>query len=155
VIVLNIASSSSVTVDSGLFHCMASWNLATATAHMYINGADVLSSTTLTNTNIDYAQSSPNIYLGRNSTGANYLNACLGGLYTSRTYIDLSVSGNRAKFYNSDNVGNSPPGSVDLGTDGSIPESAAPIVYLNNGLADGTNAGGGGNFTVSGSFNAC
>lgn len=155
--VLDIKTTTSYTISSGLLHFMASWNLATAAAHFYVNGTDDFNSgaAVLTNTNIDYVASTPTYHIGQKNTGINHLYGCLGGLYLSRVYMDLSNSSNRAKFYNSGFIDNVPSGAVTLGTDGSTPSGSAPLIYLNDGLPDGTNAGSGGNFTVNGVFSAC
>jgi hypothetical protein len=158
--VLHIETLSQIIVNTGLFHCMASFNLATSAAHLYINNASDYDTSTdvLTNTNINFdATPSPRMIVGVsiNPQANTALNGCLGGLYISRTYLDLSNSANRAKFYSTGNISNTPQFSVDLGADGSTPESAQPIVYLNNGLSAGTNAGSGGNFTVNGVIDGC
>lgn len=158
---LYIETTNSYIVSSGLIHVMASWSLAATAAHLYVNNISDLNTSTdvLVDADIDYTSTDPDYSVGgvkSVSSHATYLNACLGGLYISRTYLDLSDSGNRAKFYNSANEKNNPPFSVDLGADGSIPESAQPLIYLNHGIANGTNAGSGGDFVVNGStLNGC
>lgn len=64
--------------------------------------------------------------------------------YAPNQFIDFSVSGNRALFYNAGNA-------VDLGSDGSTPTGLAPAVYIHNPAATaGINLGTGGNFTTVG-----
>jgi hypothetical protein len=135
-------------VANGWRHVMASWNLATAAKHLYVDGADALQAGgTYTNDNIDYTQS--NYCVGAFTDGANKVNCCLSDFYfNSAEYIDLSDAGNRAKFYNS--------GPVSLGSDGSLPTGTAPIVYLKGDDTNfQTNAGTGGNFTVTGALTSC
>ena len=137
------------TVANGWRHLMASWNLATLTVHLYVNGSDSNSGTgeVTTNDTIDWTQT--DWAIGAYIDGTTKCNACLADVYINTAeYIDLSNSTNRQKFYNS--------GPVNLGADGSTPTGTAPTIYLPN--AFGTfqnNVGTGGNFSVTGSLTAC
>lgn len=155
---LSIATSSSITVSTGLFHCVASWSLSAAATHLYINGSSNIVIATASNSNINYASgASSELRVGiRPGTGSTFqFDGCLGGLYMSRTYIDLSNAANLAKFYSTAFPDNVPTYAVDLGADGSTPESAQPILYLNSSSDFATNLGTGGNFTKSGSLGVC
>lgn len=140
-LILDIESSVSLSVNN-LYHIVASWDLASTTAHLYINGVDRLVSTTLTNDTIDYT--SANHYIG--VLGNTRFKGEMGQLYGNwAEYIDLSVAGNLDKFYNG--------GPVDLGADGSTPTGTAPLTYLNNPYDTfEQNLGTGGNYSVSGTL---
>lgn len=145
--VLEIASASNTAIkSSGWVHCMASWNGATAAAHLYINGVSSLTVTTNANTNIDYTQVEHSI--GSHTDGTSKFNGLLCEYYFTNTYLDLSNSTNRDKFFNS---GTSKP--VSLGANGSTPTGVQPLIYLSN--ADPTwesNNGSAGGFTENGAL---
>lgn len=70
----------------------------------------------------------------------------LADLYINlNTYMDLTVAGNRAKFFS---AGGAP---VDLGSDGSTPTGSAPTLYMHGAVATWhVNDGAGGDiFTVT------
>lgn len=147
-----------ITTSSGLTHVMASWDTATSTAHIYVNGTSRLgASTTFVDSAVRWSNSRAAI--GRHySTVSDMerLDGCLGQFYLNTAeYVDLSNSTNRAKFYDATLIGNYPPGAVSLGSDGSTPTGTAPTVFLNNAYTDfGTNLGTGPDFTES-SVTAC
>jgi hypothetical protein len=130
-------------------HVMASWDLATGRAQLYVNGADDRAgSPTVTDDTIDYTQGSWDIG-ARNGGASLYLNAEVADFYVNfATSLDLSSSTNRDKFY----LGGDP---VDLGADGSTPTGTAPIIYQ-HGTVSGweTNDGSGGGFTLGGTLAA-
>lgn len=132
-------------IDDGVpHHIMASWDLATAAGHLYVDGVTDLSSSTLTNNTIDYARG--NQYVGAAFNATSKFSGSLGQFYLNfNNYIDLSNSTNRAKFYN----GN----PVDFGADGSTPTGSAPILFLNNVYTSfQTNLGSGGGTTLTGTL---
>lgn len=64
--------------------------------------------------------------------------------------LDLSIEANRRKFIDADGK------PVDLGADGSTPTGTAPLIYLNGDATSfQTNAGTGGDFTVTGALEDC
>ena len=77
-------------------------------------------------------------------------NGDIAEVYYAQEYVDLSVQANREKFISGTGTGAKP---VDLGNDGSIPTGTQPLIYF-RGAKDtwnaGTNAGSGGDFTMSG-----
>jgi hypothetical protein len=76
---------------------------------------------------------------------------CVSEVYFApNQFLDFTVSGNRAKFYNSG-------APVYLGSDGSAPTGTQPAIYWKGNSADLTNLGSmGSSFTqVGGSITAC
>lgn len=142
-IILALTSTGIAVDDDALHHLMASWNLATAAGHLYIDGVDrIAGSPTLTNDTIDYTTGGFSI--GANPDGSGKLNGKLGQLYINTAeYVDLSTAG--AKFW----IGE----PVNLGAAGAIPTGTAPIVFINNVYTSfETNLGTGGGFTESGAL---
>lgn len=130
---------STVAVDDGnSHHVMASWNLSTQTAHLYVDGTEALAGNAiLTNDTIDYTDG--DFAVGAYPTGANKMTGTIESIYVNEgVYLDLSQSANRVKFYDN--------GPADLGADGSTPTGSSPILYM-TGV---TNAGTGGAFTAHG-----
>lgn len=145
-LILDLMSAATYSASPVWIHVLASWDLATAAGHLYINGvSDLAASPTLSNDTINYATATPSWAIGENTSGSNKLNGCLSELWFNTSYLDLSVQANREKF-----ILNGAP--VSLGADGSTPTGASPLIYLPNRAAlVGINAGTGGNFNISGS----
>lgn len=147
--ILDIQTSATYTAGATWRQFLASWNLATATAHLYVNDVDVLTSTTLTDDTIDYTVA--DWAIGGQASGGTLFNGCLAEVYLALEYIDLSVATNRAKFISTTDR------PVSIGLTGLFPTGTAAIVYqhLDDGEAVAnfaTNAGTGGNFTISGTL---
>lgn len=147
--ILDIQTSDTYDVSTTWFQFLSSWNLATGTAHLYVNDVSVLTSTTLTDDSIDYTVA--DWAIGGQANAGTLFNGCLAEVYFSLQYLDLSIVANRRRFIS----GNGKP--VWLGTDGAIPTGTAPIVYQR--IADGaaadtfdTNLGTGGDFTITGTL---
>lgn len=135
--------------DGNLHHFMVSVNLATTTAHMYIDGIDVLNaadgSHVLTNDTIDFTRGS--FYIGRYANSAtDFWDGALGQLYINvGTYVDLSNSSNRLNYYNN--------GPVDMGYFGSLPTGSRPILFMDEAFPMfGLNKGTGGNIGRAGAW---
>jgi hypothetical protein len=125
-------------------HVLASWDLATSSSNLYLNGSNVLAGgATLTNDTIDYVRGAWAV--ANNTSGTNYADLAASELYFApNQYLDLSVQANREKF-----IKDGKP--VSLGATGSLPTGTAPAIYLPNRAAlVGTNAGSGGNFNING-----
>jgi hypothetical protein len=139
-------SNSTVTANATWYHVLASWDLASSLASVYLTGSsDGPTSPTLINANIDY--SGGFWIVGCNSGGTQRLNADLADLwFNPGTYLDLSNSTNRAKFIS----GGAP---VDLGSDGSTPTGSAPFLFLKGTTASWhTNKGTGGGLGLTGTL---
>lgn len=146
-------SSSAHSVASAWIHVLGSFDLAdTAKRHLYINDVSELTTvTTYTDDTMDFA-SPTNASVGAFTTGAGIINGGLAQLaICPGVYIDLSIEANRRKFISAAGK------PVDLGSDGSTAFGSAALVLQN--LADGgaaadfaTNAGTGGNFTITGTL---
>ena len=126
-------------------HIAISIDMASASnRHIYVNGVDAFdAATTYTNADINFTYG--DVGVGGNPNGTNKLSADIAQLWFDDQYIDLSVSTNLEKFYDS--------GVVELGVDGSNPTGAAPLIFL-NGNTDKwhTNKGTGGGFTENGAL---
>jgi len=145
--IMLVASNTTYTTADGWIHVLASWNLATPEAHLFINNInDEAAGSTETDDTIDYTAA--DWFIGANNAGAAKLNGCLSEFYLNTAeFLDISNAANRAKFIS----GGKP---VDLGADGSTPTGTAPIIYASDGDPS-TNAGGGGNFSITGALSAC
>lgn len=146
-IILRLTTSTAHLAAAGWFHFLASWDLAATTSALYIN--DVVASYLIhTNTNDTLDYTNGNTIVGARVDGALKTTACYSEILFHTTYIDLSVTANRRKFISAAKK------PVDLGVDGSTPLGVQPLLYAPNGNAS-TNAGSGGNFTVTGTLTAC
>lgn len=141
---LDLQTATSV-CDGAWHHVLAAWDLsADANCLIYLDGADDTSLTTRTANDIDYAAGDMNI--GKPNTATPLLAADMAELYFTTEWLDLTSATNREKFAKSGRP-------VFLGADGSKPTTTAPLVYLKGPASNwGTNAGSGGNFTVTGTF---
>lgn len=151
-IILQLRSSSAFGVSGTWHHLIASWDLATATRQMYIDGSSDVGVNVSSNDTIDYTAVRFAIG-GTNNAGTPYqpFNGCLAEVWFNNSHIDLSSSANREKFRS---TGGKP---VFLGTTGDLPTGAAPLLYqhLNDGEAVAnfaTNRTGTGNFSITGTL---
>jgi len=148
-VILNQVSTTSYTVASpgGWIHVIISWDLATPEVHMFINDVDDAAIvTTLTDDTIDYTLGE--FAIGSNRSGTQLHNGCFSEIWFEDTFIDISVNANRRKFITSGLK------AVDLGTDGSTPTGASPLIYAPDGDPS-DNKGTGGNFVITGTLTAC
>ena len=132
-------------------HVLASWDLATASAHLYVNDVDDLAAgSTLTDDSIDYTLA--NWAIGATVAGTGLVDSALAELYFAPgQYLDFSLVSNRRKFISASGK------PVSLGATGSLPTGTAPIIYQR--VADGaavatfaTNLGTGGDFSITGTL---
>lgn len=147
--ILQIATAThAYTSTSTYYNVLISWDLSASSTNIFINNVSDKTVTLVTNDTIDYAVSSGAFNVGHGSASNPFLlNGDISELYFNLNYIDFSVSGNRAKFIDSNGY------PVSLGADGSTPTGAQPILYLSQPAASfQTNEGSGGNFTVTGSI---
>lgn len=148
--ILHISSTSSYTAGATWRHVLASWDLATTTAHLYVGDSADLTTTTLTNDTIDYTLD--NWFIAKAAFLASRLNGCVADLYFAPgQYLDFSVTANRRKFIS---AGGKP---VWMGVDGSLPTGTAPLVYqhLDNGEAVANfalNRGSANDFVITGTL---
>jgi len=150
-IILQITSTTSYGASATWLHLLASWNLATAAAHLYVNGVDDLAGGgTLTNDTIDYTVGDWGV--GGDSNAGNKLDGCLSELYLATgQYLDFSVAANLRKFITASGR------PAYLGRDGSKPTGTQPIMYLhlnkNEAVANlATNRGSGGDPSITGAL---
>lgn len=138
VIVLDIRTSS--TYDDDEWHNLLFSSNGT-TAHLYIDNVSDISTSTLTNTAIDFTQTLHRV--GIRGDDAQPLLGSLADLWVDYgTYIDFSSSGNRAAFY-----------KADLGANGENPTGTSPIMFFSGDASTWhTNKGTGGGFTKNGSI---
>jgi hypothetical protein len=141
--ILGLTSTVTNGINQNVMNILASWDLDTGAAHLYVGGENVLAaSPTLTNDVIDYARASPDWAVAARTDGTNRLTGNVADLWFDTRYIDLSDPVERAKFA----VDGAP---ADLGANGETPTGTSPLVYL-RGPTMTTNLGTGGNFTASG-----
>jgi hypothetical protein len=144
---LNLQSTTSITVASGLVHVLASVNLNTGLGLLYLNDVDDTNAVALVNDTIDWAGSG-DFGIGGEPDGGAKLSADVADLYINfAASLDLSVAANRRKFISATGK------PVFLGADGSLPTGSAPAVFCSGPTADWhTNKGAGGGFTENGAL---
>lgn len=151
--ILSIPTSSSYLLGATWYHVLASWDLANAVGHMYINDVSDVGTTVLTNDTIDYTAADWGV--GADPDGTELMDGCMSEIYFAPgQYLDFSIIGNRRKFITS---GGKP---VYLGSNGGLPTGTAPILYSH--LGDGetvanfaTNRGSGGDLSITGTLVTC
>lgn len=117
------------------YSIMLAWDLATTTALLYIDDADDATVNTATNDTLDYDYE--DWYVGDLAGDFD-----VAEIWFDDAFIDFTDSAERDKFI--DTTGR----PISLGSDGSTPTGAAPLVYLNNAYSSfGTNKGTGEDFT--------
>ena len=144
---LNIASNTSYTAASGWKHILASWDVATATAQLYVSDVnDLAAGATTTDDVLDYTETYNTV--GASYSGAERVNSDLADLYVCfGAFLDLSVETNRRKFISASGK------PVPLGADGSLPLGAQPDIFFSGGAsAFATNLGSGGAFSTTGTL---
>ena len=134
--------------DTDWHHFILSVDMSdTGKRHIYIDGVDSSPAWGVyLNENLIHSRSNWWIGTFRGLLDANVLDGDMAEFYFTNEYIDLSVALNREKF-----IKNGKP--VLLGGDGSTPTGTQPLIYFNGNAAAwnaGTNAGSGGNFTMTG-----
>jgi len=150
-------SNETVVAASGWQHILASWDLTSIGSpvfNAYLTDAavtwQVSPNILVGGTEIDYTDT--DFFMGAFGAAADQpVNGCLSEVYINEAeYLDITVESNRRKFIS---AGGKP---VELGSDGSDPTGTAPIIYLPNVYTSfQTNAGSGGNFTVTGALTDC
>lgn len=148
--ILDIETTTAYTAGATWRHFLASWNLATGTAYLYVNDVSDLTSTTLTDDSIDYTVA--DWAVGANAGGLADFDGCIAELYFAPgQFLNFSIVSNRRKFISSSGK------PVYLGADGSGPTGTAAICYQH--LADAeavanfaTNRGTGGDFSITGTL---
>jgi len=130
-------------------HILASWDLATGRAQLYIDGVTDVDGAFTVTINDTIAYNTPDYGVGASTLATNFLIGDMADPYLNTvTSLDLSVLANRQKF----NIADTP---VDLGADGSTPTGSAPAVFLSGAVASWhTNKGAGGGFTLTGALAA-
>jgi hypothetical protein len=148
--ILLLVTTSTFLAGATWRYFLASWDLASAAGHLYVNDVSDLAAPTLTNDTIDYTKTG--VSLGAHTTGVFKLNGALAEVYFAPgQYLDFSVEANRRKFIKSDGK------PAYLGINGSKPTGTAPLIYqhLKKGEAVAnfaTNRGTGGDFTITGTL---
>lgn len=145
--IFEIVTASTYVNTSLYYNVLFSVNLATGATNLYINNVSDNSSPSTTNDNIDLTTTDTSF--GAATNGNNKITASISEFWFTNEFIDLSSAPNRAKFIDSNGL------PVGLGTTGNTPTGTAALVYLNGDyITFGTNAGTGGNFTVTGALTA-
>lgn len=141
-------NSSAILAAAGWTHIEASWDLATSTEQIYVNGVSDVTVVTSSDVAIDYTNNEH--ALGASHIGNNKYDGDLSEYYFTNTHLDLSVADNLAKLINEYNK------PVNLGDDGSLVTGTQPLVYFSVREGDAasaffTNKGSGGDYTDQGS----
>lgn len=149
---VQFVSNGAYTAGATWYNFLASWDSGAEEFHFYVNDvSDGATPTFSLTTTLDY-DGATNWGAGGATSGAAKLNGCMAEYYFAPgQFLDFSVEANRRKFIGADLK------PVDLGSDGSTPTGAAPIIYFH--LSEGeavanfaTNRGTGGNFSITGSL---
>lgn len=142
-------SATTTAVGMGWTHFLASWDLAAATAKLYVNDVSGGGAPTTVNSNIDYTRTSWSFGTVFR-TIVDILNAEIADFYlNTTTFFDLTNSANRRKFISATGA------PVDLGSDGSTPTGSAPLIFLHGPVTGWeTNDGTGGGFPLTGTLTA-
>lgn len=143
--ILRKITTATYTAGPTWHHYLASWNLATTTAQIYVDDIEITAwdTDTVTDDTIDYTKA--DWIIGATTVPGNYWNSAIAEFFFALEYIDLSVTANRRKFIDANGM------PVWLGTDGALPTGTAPILYAPDGNPI-MNYGTGGCFqTINGS----
>jgi hypothetical protein len=147
--ILGLTSSNTFTSGGGWKCLMASWNLATPEAYLYVGDAnEEAGGATETDNSIGY--NSSNVSFGGTVSGAS-ANMDFAELFFHTGFLDISQEANRRKIFSAAGK------PVNPGSDGSAVLGAQPMVYLSVRPGDAasafvTNRGTGGDFTQNGTF---
>ena len=150
----NASSTTTFSADSTWHHALICIDLANTTVKWYIDdAAETVTETTApvdgTIAWVSGTGTNANEWLiGDTQGGGQKLTADVADLYINpATYIDPATEANRRKFIDA----NDKP--VDLGSDGSTPTGAQPLIFLSGDTDDWhTNKGSGGGFTENGAL---
>lgn len=117
-----------------------------ANRSVYINdSASSVTWTTYTDSAIDFTDT--NFAIGATPAGNQKLNGDLADVWLDDTRLSFASELNRRKFIDADGK------PVDLGSSGSRPTGASPLIYLSGATATWhTNKGTGGGFTENGTL---
>lgn len=139
-------ATSTTHVSSTDFHFfMASWNLATAASHIFVDDVDVAAAAgVLDDDTIEYTRSTWAICAITNGTST--MDGVVSEFYFApNQYLNFSVESNRRLFI--DRAGF----PVPLGVSGQLPTGTAPLVYMRTRANNaGINSGTGGDFAIQG-----
>jgi len=140
---------SSGTYGTGRLAVLCAFNTNIPVAQMYVNDVDVADVLTLTqDAEPDWLDT--DLGIAARSNGNNKWQGCIGDVWMTQEYVDISVEANRRKFFNGDGT------LVDKGADGSLPTGTQPIRFHRGPAANfATNLGSGPAMTVNGVFTEC
>lgn len=159
---LNTSSSQNiVAVTTGNPLSTTEWNhiaisvdlTSSSNRHIYVNrSAATVNWSVYNNSNIDMTRTDWQVNAS-DSSGGSAKDCDMAEIYLVQSYLDISDSGNLAKFVN----GNNNP--VDLGNSGEKPTGSAALVYLSKRDSDlasefASNRGTGGGMTENGTLTA-
>lgn len=149
--ILLLQSTGTFTASSAWIHILASWDLNTPEAHLFVDGVNVEDTgvSIAIDDTIDYT--TPDHGVGGTSSGGQLFSGCISEFYDNTAeFLDITVEANRLKFRSAAGK------PVDLGPTGNLPTTNDPIIYLNGDSTNfEINQGTGGNFNVTGSLTAC
>ena len=141
-------STSFTGVSSSWHHIVASWNTATTTQLMFVDGVSDLTSVRNITGTIDYTRGTHTLGASINLPGGR-ITADMAQFYLTNEFVDLTNSTNLAKFISTDGT------PVDMGSDGATPTGTAAKLFFNSALDSWhTNDGTGGGMTEYGALTA-
>lgn len=147
---LRIRTAGTILAGASWRHILASWDVAAAERHLYIDDVSDVVQVLYNNLNVDYTNA--DWAIGATTGAFNKFNGGLAELYYAPgQYLDFSVEANRRKFISAASK------PVNLGGDGSLPTGSAPLVYQRLGAGEAvanfaTNRGTGGDFSITGTL---
>lgn len=151
-IALAMETSSALSTGSW-HHILASWDCATTSRYLYIDGISNISVTSQTDTAVDYsALDDDEVGAIGSGAGSFKFNGGIAEVYFAPAqFLNLSSASNRGKFRTTAGK------PAFIGTTGELPTGVTPMVYLHldNGEAAAnfaTNRAGAGNYTVNGTL---
>lgn len=147
---LQLVTTDTYTSTSTWYHILASWDLASATYHLYVNDAVPSAMTTETLNNVDqgYGANANNWAVGAQPNAGGKMNGDLADiLWWHDKLLDLSSSANRRLFINASGKPVNPRVAIE--------SQGAPDIGMYGTLAAWeVNKGTGGGFTENGTITA-
>ena len=143
-VVYQVTSSTATVPPATTWHnVIASWDVNTASGAMILDGIDVTGISGFGTGNMLWTAT--NAAVAGLSTGSGLYSGDMAELFVDQRYLDLSIPGNVAKFFDSSGK------PAYLGVNGELVFGTPPLIYLSNPAGTiNVNQGSGGDFTIHG-----